>query len=61
MVKLAGLCGISTSQIYILEKSRTPTMQIDTVQKIYLGTKKHFNDPLKPYEYLEGISKEVFA
>lgn len=60
MVKLAKLCGVSSSQIYVLDRATKPTMSIDIVQRIYFGTKKHFKDPLRPYEYLTDVKEEVF-
>lgn len=61
MQKLADLTKVSKSQLYYLDRFDNPEIKMDTMVKIYHGTKRKFGKGLQPNTYLKGFDREVFA
>ena len=61
VVKLAELTKVSKSQLYYIDRFDNPEIKLDTIVKIYHGTKRKYGKGLRPHEYLKNFDKEVFA
>ena len=61
IIELAKICGVSATNMYLIDRSKEMRVYPETVQKIYFGTKKKFNDPLRPAEYLAGYEPEAWC
>lgn len=60
MDKLANMVGVSKSQLYYIDRFDNPEIKLDTIMKIYHGTKRDFGTGLKPAQYLKNFDSEVF-
>ena len=49
----AALTGVSKSHMYYIARDPKANITIDTIEAIRTTTKKVFNDPLEPSEYLD--------
>jgi transcriptional regulator with XRE-family HTH domain len=53
ITKMAELCGISFIVLYRINKDPMFNLTIDTIQKIYLGTKEAYGRGLRAEDYLD--------
>lgn len=60
MYELGIITNVSPSHLYAIDRGVKRNITLDTIEKIFEGTKKKFKVGLRPNDYLNKISKDLW-
>jgi predicted transcriptional regulator len=52
--EFSQITGVPCSSLYRIQDDRNANLRVNTIRKIYNGTKQHFGTPLDLWDYIDN-------